>query len=354
LEPVLRPLYGAFRALDRARAARGALDLDLPEQRVLLGPAGGVQSIEKRQRLDSHRLIEEFMIAANVAAAETLERAKAPCMYRVHDAPDPIRIEALASFLDSLPVPGLSLARGQTPRPDAFNRILAAAAGRPEAPLINELVLRSQAQAVYSPDNIGHFGLALRRYAHFTSPIRRYADLLVHRALIAALRLGDGGDGFADHAAFAEAGVHVSRTERRAVAAERMALDRYLVAFLAERVGAEFTGRVSGVTKFGLFVALDETGADGLIPISTLPRDFYHHNAERHTLTGQRSHRVFTLGDRAVVRLAEADTVTGGLVLEWIGGSEEDGAKPRPRLPNKIRPPRGRPANIPMKGRRRR
>ena len=188
VEPILRPLYGAYRALDQARIKRGTLDLDLPERRVLLDAAGRIEKIEPRARHDSHKLIEEFMIAANVAAAETLEKIKRPCMYRVHDAPDPAKLAALRDFLIEMRIPGLTLAKGQVIRPKQFNQILARAAGTPQAPLINTLVLRSQAQAVYSPNNIGHFGLALRSYAHFTSPIRRYSDLLVHRALIAGHR----------------------------------------------------------------------------------------------------------------------------------------------------------------------
>jgi ribonuclease R len=317
---ILVPLYGAYRALDRARRARGTLELDLPERRVVLGKDGAVERIETRQRLDSHRLIEEFMIAANVAAAETLERVKRPCMYRVHDAPDPAKLANLQDFLEGLGVEGLKLAKGQVVKPQHFSTILATAAERPESTLISELVLRAQAQAVYAPENIGHFGLALRRYAHFTSPIRRYADLLVHRALVAGLHLGEGGLDPIDPEAFAELGGHISRTERRAAQAEREAVDRYTTAFMAAHVGAVFAGRVSGVTRFGLFVTLDETGADGLIPISTLPADYYHHDAEGHALVGERSRRIFTLGDRVEVKLAEADPVAGGLLFALMGG----------------------------------
>jgi ribonuclease R len=331
LEPVLKPLYGAYAAFARARQRRGTLDLDLPERRIQLDPSGRVARIEPRQRLDSHRLIEEFMIAANVAAAEELERLKQPCMYRVHDRPDPAKLAALSEFLDGIGIHGLALAKGQVVRPRHFSEILRRAAGTPYATLVSELVLRSQAQAVYSPDNLGHFGLALRRYAHFTSPIRRYADLEVHRALVTGLDLGAGGLPPVEAADFAETAEHISTTERRAAAAERSAVDRYTAAFLAERVGASFEGRISGVTRAGLFVALAETGADGLIPISTLPNDYYDHDEKRHRLVGRRWGRVYTLGDALTVRLAEANAVTGGLIfaLDESRGEERRPGKPR-------------------------
>ena len=328
LAHILRPLYGAYGAFERARKRRGTLDLYLPERRILLAPTGRVARIEPRQRLDSHRLIEEFMIAANVAAAEELERLKRPCMYRVHDRPDPAKLAALSEFLDGIGIHGLALAKGQVVRPQHFSEILRRASGTAYATLVSELVLRSQAQAVYSPENLGHFGLALRRYAHFTSPIRRYADLLVHRALVAAHDFGGGGLAPAEAAEFAETGEHISMTERRAAAAERSAVDRYTAAFLAERVGARFSGRIGGVTRAGLFVTLAETGADGLIPISTLPSDFYDHDEKRHRLVGRRWGRIYTLGDPLSVRLAEANAVTGGLIFALI---EEDGQQRGPR-----------------------
>jgi len=320
LEPVLRPLYGAYRALERARARRGTLDLDIPERRILLDPSGRIARIEPRARLESHKLIEEMMIAANVAAAEALERLKLPCMYRIHDSPDPAKLDSLARFLDGLGIHGLKLSKGQVVRPHHFNAILSRANGTPYERLVHALVLRSQAQAEYNPENIGHFGLALKRYAHFTSPIRRYADLLVHRALISGHRFG--ADGLPRPPEdFRAAGEHISMTERRAAAAERSAADRYTAAFLAERVGAEFTGRINGVTRAGLFVTLDETGADGLVPMRSLPGgDYYIHDEERHRLKGQRSGRTFILGDPVRVKLAEADTVTGSLMFSLIGG----------------------------------
>ncbi len=325
LDRVLRPLYGAYAAFERARHKRGTLDLDLPERRIVLDAAGRVIRIEPRARLDSHKLIEEFMIAANVAAAETLERLHRPCLYRVHDSPDPAKLDALRKFLGGINIPGLALAKGQVVRPRHFNEILRKVAGTPYATLVPQLVLRSQAQAVYSPMNIGHFGLALQRYAHFTSPIRRYADLLVHRGLIAALGLPGSEAELVTGKDLAVLGEQVSLTERRAAAAERGAGDRYIAAFLADRVGARFAGRINGVTRAGLFVTLAETGADGLILMRSLPGDYYDHDEARHRLIGRRTRRSFTLGDEVEIRLAEADTVTGSLRFEL---AEAEARKP--------------------------
>jgi len=303
----LAALYGAFAALDRARVARGALALDLPEHKVVLDAARQPVAIVPQPRLDSHRLIEEFMILANVAAAEELEARRQACIYRVHDLPDPEKVDALRDLIAEMGQPGLALAKGERLRPELFNRLLARAAGTPEAPLINDLVLRAQAQAAYSPGNIGHFGLALPRYAHFTSPIRRYADLLVHRALLGELtRPGADLEAIADH---------ISATERRATAAERATLDRYRTALLSGAIGTVFPGRVTGVARFGLFVSVADSGADGLVPVSSLPGDFYRHDVRRHRLVGQRSRRVFALGDAVTVRLDEADPVSGRLLF---------------------------------------
>jgi len=332
--PMIAPLYGAYAALARNRAARGVLELEVPERRVLIASDGGVAGIELRERLDSHKLIEEFMIAANVAAAEALEERKAPAMYRVHDQPSREKLESLREFLETI---DMRLPRGQVLRPRDFNRILARVAGRPEQRLVNEVVLRSQAQAAYDPANIGHFGLALRRYCHFTSPIRRYADLLVHRALIRALRLGEGsllGDG-EDFPRIAE---HISATERRAAAAERDAVDRYTAVYLAEQVGSVLPGRITGVTRFGLFVALDGSGGDGLVPISSLPDDYYVHDEKAHCLIGRQHGLTFRLGDAVYARLVEAKTLTGGVIMELMGS----GGAPRSRPRRPPGPPRGR------------
>ena len=350
---VIKPLYAAFRALLNERQRRGTLDLDLPERQVILDDQGKIQRIQPRLRLDSHRLIEEFMIAANVAAAETLEKLRQPCMYRVHDAPDPAKIEALREFVATL---GLNLARGQVLRPKMFTQLLEEAKDTPYALMVHELVLRSQSQAVYSPVNIGHFGLALPRYAHFTSPIRRYADLLVHRALIAGCRLGDGALPSEVGERFASIGEHISTTERRAAAAERDAIDRFVAAFLANRVGAIMAGRITGVTRFGLFVRLDETGADGLVPIASLPNDFYDHDEASHALVGRRWGRVYRLGEQVMVRLVQAEPLTGGLLLELIEGV--DGGQPAPvpkargRKPSKVKVPQKSGAARPRSGKR--
>ena len=302
----LDALYGAFAALDRAREIRGALALDLVEYRVVLDATGIPVAVAPRQRLDSHKLIEEFMILANVAAAEELEARRRPSLYRVHNAPDPDRVDALRQALADIDVPGLGLAKGQVLRPQLFNQVLARVAGRPEAPTVNDLVLRAQAQAVYSPGNIGHFGLALPRYAHFTSPIRRYADLLVHRALLGEHLPRDDLEAI---------GKQVSATERRAAAAERAALERYRAQLLSNRIGEIFDARVSGVQRYGLFVTLVEIGADGLLPLAGLPPDFYRFDQRRMCLAGRHSRRNFGLGDAVSVRLDEADPVGGRLVF---------------------------------------
>src|SRR5207248_1109226 len=302
-------LYGAFAALDRARRRRGALDLDLAEHKVILDAERRPIAVVPRTRLDSHRLIEEFMILANVAAAEELEARGQPCMYRVHDSPDPAKVASLRDYLEDLGIPGLALAKGQVLRPELFNRVLSRAKDTPEAPVVNELVLRSQAQAAYSPNNLGHFGLALPRYAHFTSPIRRYADLVVHRALTApAGRTPMAGE------ALAATAEHISITERRAAAAERAALDRYRATLLAAAIGTVYEARITGIAPFGFFISLPESGADGLVPVSTLPSDYYDHDARRHRLVGRRSGQEFALGDAVTVRLAEADPVGGRLM----------------------------------------
>ena len=330
LDRVIEPLYGAYRALAAARVRRAPLSIELPERQVVLGDDGRIDSIHRRARHDSHRLIEEIMIAANIAAAESLEAAKRPCMYRVHEDPPHDKIESLRDFLASLDIP---FAKGQVIRPAAFNRVIEQVAGSEREHLINQVVLRTQTQAYYSPDNLGHFGLSLARYAHFTSPIRRYADLLVHRSLITALNLGSGGLAAANALEFAPLGEQISNCERRAMAAERDAMDRYMAAFMASRVGAIFAGRISGVTRFGLFVTLDETGADGLVPIRRLGAEYFTHEEDRHVLVGQRTGTSYRLGDPVEVRLTEAAPVTGGLVLELVGATADRQPAPGHRSP---------------------
>jgi len=323
---LLATLYAAFRALLAARVARGTLDLDLPERKVVLDAHGHVLQVAPRPRLDSHRLIEEFMVLANVAAAEELERHRQPCMYRVHAPPSEEKLEALRAFLHGL---GISLPPGDQVHPRDLDRVLRSVAGTDEAMLVNEVMLRSQSQAAYAPENIGHFGLGLSRYAHFTSPIRRYADLLVHRALIRGLRLGADGLTEAEAARMAETGEHITATERRAAMAERDAVDRYLAAYMAEKMGAVFAARISGVTRSALFVTVTDNGANGIVPIGTLPDDFWFHDEREQTLTGRRTGLTFRLAQPVDVRLAEANRVTGGLLFHILQGDpHRDGGRP--------------------------
>jgi ribonuclease R len=317
---VITPLFAAWRTTLKARAKRQPLELDLPERRIELDDQGTVTSVAFKERLDAHRLIEEFMVLANVAAAETLAAKKQALLYRVHEQPSPEKLESLREVAQAS---GLTLAKGQVLKTSHLNRLLSQAQDTDHAELINLSTLRSMTQAYYSPENLGHFGLALRAYAHFTSPIRRYADLIVHRALIAAHGWGDDGLTEAETARLPETAIQISMTERRSMQAERDTTDRYLAAFLSERVGAELTGRIAGIARFGVFVKLDETGADGLVPIRTLGREYFRHDADAQSLTGSDSGLVITLGLRVLVRLAEAVPVTGGLMLELL---EIDGA----------------------------
>ena len=308
-EPVLAPLYAAYETVRRGRDARSPLDLDVPERKILLTANGLVDRVIVPQRLESHRLIEEFMILANVAAAESCERARVPLIYRAHDEPSPEKLTALREFLATI---GIVMPKAGALRPEGFNRILAQVKGRDVERLVNEVVLRSQAQAEYASGNFGHFGLNLRRYAHFTSPIRRYADLVVHRALIRAFKLG--GDGLpedTDARALAEVAANISVTERRAMKAERETADRLIAHFLADRVGAAFDGHISGVTRAGLFVELDETGADGFIPARLIGDEYYRLNEKSRAFVGHSE--TFRLGDPVTVELVEAAPVAGAL-----------------------------------------
>ena len=315
LEPVLKPLYAAYAALKAARAVRQPLDLDLPERRVELSEDGKVKSINFKERLDAHRLIEEFMVLANVAAAETLLEKKIPLLFRIHEEPTPAKLESLRETAQAA---GFTLAKGQVLQTSHLNKLLNDAAGTDEAELINLSTLRSMTQAYYGPAHLGHFGLALLSYAHFTSPIRRYADLIVHRALITAHGWGKDGLRPEDFETLEQTGAHISDTERRSMMAERDTTDRYLAAYLSERVGNEFTGRISGIARFGVFVKLDETGADGLLPMRALGREYFHHDADTQTLMGADTGMVISLGQRVKVRLSEAVPVTGGILLELL------------------------------------
>ncbi len=337
VENILRPLWSAYEVVLSARERRGPLELDIPERKIKLDDKGRVADVYIPDRLVAHKLIEEFMIQANVSAAETLESKNTRLIYRAHDKPSKEKIKALRDFLDSL---DLKIPSTDNLKPSAFNGILKRAKEMPTRDLINEVILRSQAQAVYSPDNCGHFGLNLTRYAHFTSPIRRYADLVVHRLLITALKLGDDGYNKDDPPKLGEIADGISQAERRAMQAERETIDRLISDHLADRVGATFKARVSGVTRSGLFVRLQETGADGFVPVSTLGDDYYEHVEEAYALVGQRSGAAYRLGDVVDVRLDEAIPMAGALRFEMLTpGTKGEiapikglGKGPRPRL----------------------
>ncbi len=310
---VLNPLWNAYLALAQARDKRDPLNLDLPERRIKIGADGKIESIAYRERLESMRLIEEMMIMANVCAAESLEKAHTPLIYRIHEAPSK---EKLFSFSDYLRTIGMNFAKGQVIKPGVFNRVLAQAKDGPNVEVMNDIVLRTQMQAIYSPENKGHFGLHLSHYAHFTSPIRRYADLIVHRALIRGLRLGDSGLSDKEMSRLGEISEHISVTERRAMAAERDSTDRYVAAYMEDRIGATFTARVTGVTRFGLFVRIPDSGAEGLIPARSLGFEYFRHDERKHALIGERSGTTYKMGDNLIVRLMEAAPLTGGLRFE--------------------------------------
>jgi ribonuclease R len=314
LDSVLKPLWAAYRTVWEAREKRQPLEIDAPEHKIIF-QNGKVAGVKRRERFDAHKLIEEFMIQANVSAAETLEKHNRPQIYRVHDKPSDEKIAALSNFL---PTVDMSWSKGQNVTAARFNRILHQAEQSPNKDIINEVVLRTQSQAVYSPDNIGHFGLNLGRYSHFTSPIRRYADVTIHRALIRALKLGDDGATDKEEARSEETAEHISEMERKSMAAERDATARYISSFLADRIGATFEGRVSGVTRFGLFVRLNETQADGLVPISTLGNERWIHDETAHALVGEHSGERYPLGMRLDVRLEEATPISGGLVFSVL------------------------------------
>ncbi|MBN8607460.1 MAG: ribonuclease R [Caulobacterales bacterium] len=311
LEPILRPLWAAYACVWAGRQKRQPLEIDAPEHKIIFKD-GKVAGVKRRERFDAHKLIEEFMIQANVCAAETLEQKNRPQIYRVHDRPSDEKIAALSDFL---PTVEMSWTKGQNVTAARFNRILHLAEQSPNKDIINEVVLRTQSQAVYSPDNIGHFGLNLARYSHFTSPIRRYADVTIHRALIKALKLGDDGATDQEEGRHVETAEHISEMERKSMAAERDATARYISAFLADRVGNTFEGRVTGVTRFGLFIRLDETQADGLAPISTLGNERWVHDEAAHALVGEQTGQRFPLGMRVEVRLDEATPISGGLLF---------------------------------------
>ena len=331
----LTDLWAASQTLTIAREKRSPLDLDLPERRIVLGADGKVSSIAYRERLESMKLIEECMVLANVAAAEALEQARTPLIYRIHDTPSKEKLFAFSDFLRTL---NITFAKGQVVQPGTFNRILAGAKGTVHEAVMNDVVLRSQAQAIYDPANIGHFGLNLAKYAHFTSPIRRYADLIVHRALIRGLGLGSGGLTDREIKQLPEIAAAISMTERRAMAAERDSTDRYVAAYMEAHVGATFEARITGVIKLGLFVRLKESGAEGLLPARSLGAEYFRHDERRQAMVGERSGTVYGLGNSITVKLMEAAPVTGGLRFELAEG----GAPTRTHRSGK--PDRGKPS----------
>jgi ribonuclease R len=371
LEPALKPLWACWSLLYKARSKREPLALDLPEKRITLDDEGKVTGVAVRVQLDANRLVEDFMIAANVAAAKALEAKKSPLIYRAHEEPSREKLVALKDYLKTF---DMEFALGQVVRPGTFNAILAKLDGLDNAdeirPQIMESVLRSQTQAYYSPKNVGHFGLSLGSYAHFTSPIRRYADLIVHRALVSSYDLempkpkskdikditGLSAAAIAKLEATSEV---ISRTERRAMEAERDTVDRYVAAYLAQYVGEVINARITGVQNFGFFATVDGIGGDGLVPVSTLGQDYFHYDEASQCLFGEKTRMEYRPGMRLKLRLAEANPVSGALRFEL----PEGGSAPRqPRRDGMGQPSgkpgykagkRGRPSNIKHKGKRR-
>ncbi|NBJ10139.1 ribonuclease R [Microvirga arsenatis] len=358
LDTILKPLWAGYELVKKARDIREPLFLDLPERKIVLKPDGTVERVFMPERLEAHKLIEEFMILANVAAAEELERAESDLIYRVHDEPSLEKMRALSEVLASI---GLKVPTQGALRPELFNRILRSVEGSEHQLFINEVVLRSQSQAEYAAENYGHFGLNLRRYAHFTSPIRRYADLIVHRALISALKLGkDGLSEGTTRAELVEISAKISAAERRAMAAERETNDRLIAHFLADRIGATFDGQISGVSKAGLFIKLNETGADGFVPAATIGNDYYRYDEATHSMRGEDTGETYRLGDKVEVRLVEAAPVAGALRFELLtkgrftgkpGGGRKGGKRPARRAKAAAEAGRSSPTRVRVKRR---
>ena len=351
VETALTPLWACWRALLKARDKREPLELDLPERQVVLDEKGRITSVAPRERLDAHRLVEDFMIAANVAAARALEAKNAPVMYRVHEPPSREKLVSLKDYLDTFDIP---FTLGQVVRPATFNRIIGQVGDAEYRPEIMEQLLRTQMQARYGPERLGHFGLSLATYAHFTSPIRRYADLLVHRALVSAYKLGEGGLPSEDAARFEEIGEQISRLERRAMEAERETLDRYVAAFLADQVGQLVDCRITGVQPFGFFATVEELGGDGLVLASTLGQEYFRYDEKSQQLVGEQSGETYRQGQKLKLRIVEANPVSGGLRFELPEGSYGGGGQ-APGRRDKVRggQRRGRPGNIRHQGRKR-
>ncbi|NIJ20980.1 ribonuclease R [Sphingomonas naasensis] len=359
IEPALRHLWDCWRALNKARAKREPLDLDLPERRIMLDEMGRILSVAPRERLDAHKLIEDYMIAANVAAAKALEAKKAPVMYRVHEPPAREKLVALKEYLKTF---DLEFALGQVIRPATFNHILERVGEADFRDEVMQQVLRSQTQAYYGPENAGHFGLSLGSYAHFTSPIRRYADLIVHRSLVDAYRLGPGGLTPEEAGSMDRIGESISQLERRAMEAERETIDRYVAAYLANHVGEVMEARITGVQNFGFFATIEGIGGDGLVPVRDLGTEYFRYDEASQQLIGDDTGTSFALGQRLPLRLVEANPVSGALRYELPdgkGSGSSGGARDERRGPGGPRGPkreikrRGRPANIRHQGRKR-
>jgi len=330
MAPVIEPLFGAYNCLKKGREYREPLNLVMPERKIELDQASNVIAIHPVKPLDAHKLVEEFMIQANVAAAEELESKGWPCLYRIHDQPSAEKLVSLREFLSSL---GYNFAKGMVQKPKLFNNILRKVEDSPHADVVNIIILRTQSQAIYSTENHGHFGLSLPRYAHFTSPIRRYADLMVHRALIGALKLGSDGLGQRDREQLVDTADHISKTERISMIAERDSTDRYVAAFMARHIGKEFPARISGVSRAGLFVSLDESGGDGFVPVSSMAHDYFRHDKDRHILEGEHTGIRYQLGDAVTVRLKEANRITGGLLCQLTDDGSDRKSGRRKRSP---------------------
>jgi ribonuclease R len=356
-ETALKPLWDCWRALYKAREKREPLDLDLPERRIMLDEMGRILSVAPRERLDAHKLIEDYMIAANVAAAKALEAKKAPVMYRVHEPPAREKLVALKEYLKTFDV---EFALGQVIKPATFNRVLERVGEAEFRPQVMEQVLRTQTQAYYGPENHGHFGLSLGSYAHFTSPIRRYADLIVHRSLAEAYKLGPGGLTFDEAATMDRIGESISQLERRAMEAERETIDRYVAAYLSEHVGTVMEARITGVQNFGFFATIEGIGGDGLVPVRDLGTEYFRYDEATHQLIGEQTGESFALGQRLPLRLAEAHPISGALRFELPDGKgsassrgDDGGREPRGRGPKREIKRRGRPPGIRHQGRKR-
>ena len=350
VETALKPLWGCWRALLAARNRREPLELDLPERQVVLDEKVRIESVAPRERLDAHRLVEDFMIAANVAAARALEAKKSPVMYRVHEPPSREKLEALKDYLQTF---GIEFTLGQVIKPSTFNHILERVGHSDFRPEIMEQLLRSQMQARYAPERLGHFGLALGTYAHFTSPIRRFADILVHRALVSAYKLGEGGLPPAETEHFERIGEQISGLERRAMEAERETVDRYVAAYLSDQRGQVVMCRITGVQPFGFFATVVDFGGDGLVPVSTLGDEYFRYDEKSQQLVGEETGMAFRPGQKLRLRIAEADPVSGSLRFELPDheGTGRPDAERRDRVRSAGR--RGRPPNIRHQSRKR-